>query len=356
MNPFIEKTGIGLVLIIFWISGCKKTEPEKILAITTDDIEIFAEGIYTLKGTVVSIGNDKITQHGFYWSESANPEINGTLVQLGAVTSAGSFSSTLYGVLPGKTYHVKAFATFSSVPCFGDEKLFTTPDNMRLPIIDADHNIYYSVKIGDQTWMSTNLKVTHYSDGSMITRIEDRLDWFYMPWYNSAYCWYDNFSTIASKYGNLYTWPAAMKINSASEIRTGVVQGVCPDGWHLPSDDEWKQLEMFLGMSQDEANAEKWRGADEGGKMKSDGMRLWKSPNTGATDESAFGALPAGWRDGAGYYVNIETSTKFWSSSIRGDYGWMRQLDYNSSQIFRGTTGVYEGNSVRCIKNQPEVR
>jgi uncharacterized protein (TIGR02145 family) len=351
MKPARVTIQISIIVIVLWISGCKKIQPEKALAISTDEVEIYSEGIYTINGTVVSIGNEEINEHGFYWSQSANPEIGGTLIKLGPVSSTGNFNSTIYDILPGTTYYVKAFAVTNSLLCYGEVKSFTTPDNLIVPIIDIDHNIYYPVNIGDQTWMSENLKTTRYSDGSIIPRIEDQNVWFYMPWYNSAYCWYDNISTIGYSDGFLYTWPAAMKINSAGEIKTGIVQGVCPDGWHLPSDDEWKQLEMFLGMSKADADNEKWRGEDEGGKMKSGGTNLWESPNTGATNESSFRAIPAGWCDGAGYYTNIGKSTKFWSSSIRGDYAWVRQLDYNSSQIYRGTTGVYEGISVRCIKD-----
>lgn len=351
MNTINVKVQIGIVIIIFWIGACKKIEPEKILAITTDDIEIYSEGIYTFNGTLTSIGKEKINEHGFYWSESINPEIGGTLIQLGPISSTRSFSSTVYDVLPGTTYYVKAFALSSSNTYYGDEKSFTTPDDLVRPIIDVDKNIYYPVQIGNQIWMNSNLKVSHYPDGSIITRIEDPYIWFYMPWYNNAYCWYENFSTLAATYGNLYTWPAAMNISSASEIKTGMVQGVCPDGWHLPSDTEWKELEMFLGMSQAQADGEKWRGETEGGKMKSEGVNLWESPNTGATNESGFGALPSGYRDGAGIFRNMGTATRFWSSSIRGDYAWIRQLDNNSSQINRNTTGVYEGIAVRCIKD-----
>jgi uncharacterized protein (TIGR02145 family) len=256
--------------------------------------------------------------------------------------------------LPGTTYYVKAFAITNSIPYYGDEKSFTTPDTLVLPIIDIDHNIYYPVNIGDQTWMADNLKATRYSDGSIIPRIEDRLTWFNFALYTRAYCWYDNYGAIGATYGGLYTWPAAMNIYSESDIKPGNVQGVCPDGWHLPSDSEWKQLEVFLGMSQAEVDGEEWRGEDEGGKLKLEGIQCWTSPNTGSTNESGFRALPAGWRDGDGYFKNLGTSTRFWSSSKRGDYAWVRQLDYNSSRIYRGTKGLYRGNSVRCIKDPPK--
>lgn len=352
MNQHKVILQIGTFVIILCITCCKKTEPETVTAITTDDIEVSSLGVYTFKGTIVSTGKDEISDHGFCWSESPDPEKDGNRIRLGAVTSAGSFNSMVFDVMPGTTYYVKAFAIINSVPYYGDEKSFTTPVTLVRPVIDIDHNIYYPVKIGDQTWLNANLKTTHYPDGSEIQHIEDRLAWFFMPWYQPAYCWYDSWGTIADSYGNLYTWPAAMHINSASDIRTGDVQGVCPDGWHLPSDNEWKQLEVFLGMDQAEIDLEGWRGDDEGGKLKYEGTELWTSPNTGATNKKGFGALPAGYRDGAGYFRSIKTSTRLWSSSCRGDYAWVRQLDYNSSQINRFTTGVYEGLPVRCIRNQ----
>lgn len=263
MNPVIVKIQIGIVVILFLITGCKKNEPENILAIKTDDIETPSDGIYTLKGTIVSIGKEEINEHGFYWSESTNPEKDGILIQLGHVSSMGSFSRTVYDILPGTTYYVKAFMIANSIPYYGDEKSFTTPVSLVLPVVDIDHNIYYPVNIGDQTWLNSNLKTTHYPDGSVIEHIEDRITWFFMPWYQPAYCWYDSWGSIADEYGNLYTWPAAMHINSASDIKTGIIQGVCPDGWHLPGDSEWKQLEFFLGMREPEVDAEGWRGKDE---------------------------------------------------------------------------------------------
>lgn len=351
MNPVRLKIQILLVVILFWINGCTKIEPENILTITTDDIENFSEGIYTFKGTIVSIGEEEINDHGFFWSESINPEADGNVIRLGPRISTGIFTSTVYDILPGTTYYVKAFAKTNSVYYYGDEKSFTTPDTLVLPIIDIDNNIYYPVKIGEQTWMSDNLKATRYADGSIIPRVEDRLTWYSFSLYTRAYCWYENYGAIGSLYGGLYTWPAAMNIYSESDIKPGNVQGVCPDGWHLPNDYEWKQFEMFLGMSQAEADREGWRGEDEGGKMKTEGTQFWTSPNIGSTNESGFKALPSGWRDGAGYFKNLGTSTRFWSSSKRGDYAWVRQLDYNSSRIYRGTTGLYEAVSVRCIKD-----
>jgi uncharacterized protein (TIGR02145 family) len=353
MDPVKEIILTYSFAILFLLSGCKKDEPENTLVITTDTIELFSEGIYIFKGTIVNTGKEEINEHGFCWSESQNPEVDGTSILLGPVSTKGSFSSNVYDCLPGKTYYVKAFAKTISTTYYGNVKTFTTPDSLVPPIIDIDHNIYYPVRIGDQTWIDGNLKATRYPDGSPIPRVEDQVTWFNFSLYTRAYCWYDNLGAVGAQYGALYTWPAAMNINSENDIRTGIIQGVCPDGWHLPSDNEWKQLEIFLGMSQEEADSEEWRGDNEGGKMKIEGTKFWQIPNTGSTNESGFGALPSGFRDGAGYFKDLGVTARFWSSSKIGDYALVRQLEYNSSQIYRGTNGLYEANSVRCIKDTP---
>lgn len=349
MNPFTIKIIPSAAIIAFCLIGCKKNEPEGILSIKTNEVEIQSEGIYMLKGTIVITGDKLIAEHGFCWSESPDPETSGKIVHLGPRSAEGSFTALISDIQPGRTYHVKAFASCDMITYYGEDKSFQTPADLIPPLIDIDHNIYHPVKIGDQIWMGENLRVTHYPDGSPVQRITERNEWFFMPWYNPAYCWYGNSGNIAVAYGNLYTWPAAMHINAKDQVKSGQIQGVCPDGWHLPDDEEWKKLEMYLGMRPEEAEAEKWRGEKEGGKLKYPDM--WMTPNIGATNETRFSAIPAGWRDGAGDFGNIEKSVRFWSSSIRGDYAWMRQLDNNSSRIFRGTTGVYEGLSIRCIKN-----
>ena len=342
----------GTIVIFLLICSCKKTGPEPAYSVATDDIELYSEGIYKFAGSITGPGDVEIIGHGFYWSESENPEINGLMIQLGNRLSTGKFSSKVYEILPHRTYYVKAFAIVNSVSLYGDVKSFTTPDTIVFPIIDYDQNIYYPVVIGDQTWLSENLKATHYADGSPIPFVEDRLKWFDNSRWTRAYCWYENYGALGAQYGALYTWPAAMNIGSPEDLKPGNIQGVCPVGWHLPSDSEWKQLEMFLGMNQTEADGEKWRGVNEGGKLKYAGTDFWISPNIGSTNESGFKAMPGGWRDGAGYFSNLGLSARLWTSTKDGDFALIRQLDNNSSQIFRDSKGVYEGNSVRCIKDK----
>ena len=131
------------------------------------------------------------------------------------------------------------------------------------PLTDYDGNVYQTVQIGNQLWMRENLKTTRYADGTALingTGAGD-LSLDYTTRYYFAYN--DNESYVAT-YGRLYTWAAAMNGATGSETDTGEVQGVCPDGWHMPGDDEWKELEMYLGMTEREAYTTEWRGINEG--------------------------------------------------------------------------------------------
>ena len=340
-----------IITLLMLISACEKDGQEGTLIITTDDIALFSEGIYVLKGRIVSVGREPVTEYGFCWSQSVNPPVSEKKICLGVSQAEGSFGYTLLDVSPDMTYYVRAFASAGSVTYYGEVKSFTTPVTLVPKVMDVDGNIYYSVKIGDQVWMGSNLKATRYSDGSPVPRVEDQQEWFDFSIYTSAYCWYENYGAIGATYGALYTWPAAMRYVSADDVKPGNVQGVCPDGWHIPSDTEWKQLEIYLGMSLENSDAEGWRGTDEGGKLKQRGTQQWQAPNTGATDASGFTAIPGGWRDGAGYFRNLGTGTRFWSSTNSGYYSWMRELDYKSSQVYRGIKGLYEGIQVRCVRD-----
>ncbi|MBT5269507.1 MAG: hypothetical protein HOL70_08685, partial [Candidatus Marinimicrobia bacterium] len=113
-------------------------------------------------------------------------------------------------------------------------------------VTDIDGNVYETVKIGDQIWMAENLKVTHYRDGSAITQVTDNTAWSNLS--TEAYCIYDNnASNEVDTYGALYNWYA---------VSDG--RNIAPEGWHVPTDAEWKELEMYLGMSQPDVDDVVW--------------------------------------------------------------------------------------------------
>ena len=213
-------------------------------------------------------------------------------------------------------------------------------------LFDIEGNVYSTVSIGEQLWMAENLKTTRYSDGTLIPLVTDDAAW--MDCFGllaPAYCWYNNDSTTYNGFGVLYNWFTVDPTSNCGK-------NVCPEGWHVPTDAEWKQLEMYLGMSQSEADDTGYRGTDEGGKMKEAGTAHWNSPNTGATNESGFSALPGGYRYGGGRFNPLGYNAFFWSSTESySTYAWSRSLSCYYSAISR--YGNYErfGFSVRCVRD-----
>ena len=207
---------------------------------------------------------------------------------------------------------------------------------------DKDENNYSVVEIGAQTWMAVNLKTTKFPGGTEITLVESNTAWDALTLNDIAYSFYDNSSSYANTYGALYTWGAAMDGAASSDNNPSGVQGVCPDGWHLPSDAEWTELVNYLGGE-----------STAGGKMKSVGTILWKSPNSGATNESGFSALPGGYRNTDGAFITIEETASFWSATMDASgFSWFHYLRRNYTNLERSTYNRPGGLSVRCVKDQ----
>ncbi len=222
-----------------------------------------------------------------------------------------------------------------NVSCKNDPTSSKDPTTLE----DIDGNVYETVVIGEQVWIAENLKVTHYRNGDPIPNVTNNSDWSNLG--TSAYCAYNNDNDNVNTYGLLYNWYA---VNDNRNL--------APTGWHVPTDEEWKQLEMYLGMSQSEADDTGCRDTDEGNKLKETGIAHWNTPNEGATNESGFSALPGGYRSSAGTYDNIGYYTYFWSAT-EGDSGsaWYRFLHYNRSCVSRYGSNKHNGFSVRCVKD-----
>ena len=208
-------------------------------------------------------------------------------------------------------------------------------------VTDIDGFVYKTVKIGNQWWMAENLKVTRYRNGDYIPHVTYNGTWEGLT--TGACCNFNNDGTNATTYGSLYNWYA---VNDSRNI--------APAGWHVPSDEEWKELEMSLGMSQSEADNTGWRGTDEGGKLKDAGIGYWIAPNTGATNESGFSALPGGCRhcDGSYYEDDINHYAEFWTSTeYNNTSAFLRTLSWRHSTITRTSGDKQWGFSVRCVKD-----
>jgi len=198
-------------------------------------------------------------------------------------------------------------------------------------IRDIDGNSYNTIQIGSQVWMSENLKTTTYTDGTPIPVVEDYEEWANLTL--PAYSWYNNDSLNSEDYGALYNFYA---------VET---EKLCPEGWRVPSDEDWIALEAYLGGS----------GA-AGGVLKEADTDHWKTPNTGASNESGFTARPGGYRSYNGTFNLIRINGYWWSSTEKAWYGQSnrviyRDLIYDDPGIFRLIAEKGNGFSVRCVKN-----
>lgn len=211
-----------------------------------------------------------------------------------------------------------------------------------------DGQIYTTIEIGDQVWMSENLKylpsVIGYGTDSYT------IPYYYVYDYNDTDVSAAKATANYTTYGVLYNWPAAMNSAESSMSNPSEVQGVCPSGWHLPSDDEWKTMEMALGMIQSDAGVTGYRGTDEGVKMKS--TSGWDYNGNG-TNSSGFNALPGGNHGTAGSFYFLGGNGCWWSSSENsGTNAWYRYLNYESDQVGRSNSSKTNGYSVRCLKDE----
>ena len=202
-----------------------------------------------------------------------------------------------------------------------------------------------------------NLRVTHYADGRPIQEV--KANWMGLQAGSKAYCWQYNDSTYADPYGALYTWSTAMDGAGSNDSNPGEVQGVCPDGWHLPSDQEWQEMEIFIGMDPAEADSLGFRERGEGlgGRLKEPGNKHWRNPNKDATNFAGFSAVAGGHRSINGSFRNLSRSANFWTSTeFNVSNSWTRGLNYNNSYIRRGYDTQGNGESVRCVKNETDTK
>jgi uncharacterized protein (TIGR02145 family) len=184
--------------------------------------------------------------------------------------------------------------------------------------------------------MAENLNVSHYTNGDSIPQVQDAEQWLSLT--TGAWCYYDNNPDNAQRYGKLYNWHA---VNDP--------RGLAPVGWHVPTEEEWKELETAMGMNSAVGDAQGWFGTTQGTQLKS--STGWDEDGNGA-DSVGFSALPSGFRGlGGGFYMTGRIAA-FWSSSDDAwDYAWYRALAANRSAIRRKLSTKMRGFSVRCVKD-----
>jgi len=298
--------------------------------VVTSEVTNITATAATCGGNVTADGGAAVTVRGVCWSPSENPTIANSKITDG--TGLGTYASNITGLSPNTTYYVRAYATNSKGTTYGQQRSFITKDEQG-PIFGSfndsrDGNQYKTITIEEQVWMAENLaylpSVSLPSSGSL------SIPYYYVYDYEGTNVSEAKITSNYKTYGVLYNWLAAMS--------------ACPTGWHLPSNREWEILHNYLG------------GLDvAGGKMKEAGTTHWESPNTGATNESGFTALPGGYRDNDGNFHSIGYYGTWWNftelNELNEGFAWSRNLFYDRSLLNRGVGYNYQGFSVRCLQD-----
>ena len=275
-----------------------------------------------------------VFERGVVWSTSPNPTVSSSK----SVAGSGGFGFTHTFPLTNTTtvQYARAYARTNAGVYYSTEKSFSSVPWNRCPgtptVTDIDGNLYHTVQIGAQCWTQSNLKVSKYRNGDNIPTGLSNADWQNTT--SGAYAIYNNDPVNDGLYGKLYNHYAVTDS-----------RGLCPTGWHVPSDAEWTILENHLGGS-----------SVAGGALKSTAMQPtpggWASPNTGATNSSGFTAPPGGVRDYLGDFFTMTLNGHWWSSSVwSASAAWTRFLLYGGSTITRNYRIRAYGYSVRCCRD-----
>ncbi len=322
-------------------------------------------------GTVTDDGGDSVTDRGVCLSMSPSPTFTGLHTTDGS--GLGVFTSQLTGLSSNLVYYVRAYAINSAGIAYGDEQSFTTPinpngDAWSCPeapfLMDIDENMYNTVRIGQQCWMRENLRTRRYADGTSIPQGESYS-------LTSAFWYYPmNESANKANYGLLYNWAALMRGASSSNTNPSGVQGVCPDGWHVPSDAEWTQLYNFVNsQSQNvcggiDGQVGKSLAATMGWDLGGTSCEVGNA-NPATNNATGFSALPAGYYQGGDYlipefvnYGGLGYNTFFWTTTQETDsYGYYNTyywgLHSNYASVIHNNFYDADGDaySVRCVKD-----
>ena len=308
---------------------------------TDTQIKVKVPAGATTGNVFVTIGSNATNQVVF----TIKPYISGISPTSGSVGDFITITGTNFGATRGTNYVTFNTANATVYNSWSDNQIVAkVPSGARTGKVTVSVNSAKSnevdftvnapaieeVTIGTQTWTLKNLDVTTYRNGDEIPEVTDNTQWINLT--TGAWCYYNNDQSNNATYGKLYNWYA---VNDS--------RGLAPEGWHIPSNAEWTTLTDYLGGS-----------SVAGGKMKETGTSHWQSPNTGATNESGFSALPGGLRTptplfnsiGLGYFCWASTETDIESAHSR-------YLIYDRADIGGGVYGATKiiGRSIRCIKD-----
>ena len=367
--------------------GCTATAAKTVTVnpivptVTTNVVSNITANTASCGGNVTSNGGAIVTARGVCWSTLQNPTVSDGHSTNGS--GNGSFSSSITGLTLNTTYYVRAYATNSVGTGYGEQKTFTTQtsgtviiDEKSCPVAptvtDHEGNVYATVQIGNQCWMRDNLRTTTSpSTGTYLipaVGISNTYTGKQARWYNN-----DSATYAPMNYGLLYNWNAAVdtfntaygetsvntNFNDAVSVTfSGHRRGICPAGWHLPSDGEWTALTNYVRSqseytcSGDSSYIAKALASETGWNTHTNYCTVGNDLIT--NNATGFSAIPAGYCDGSSF-TNAGNYASFWSSTQIGgypNYASNRNLYFLHANVTRGYFNKNDGYSVRCLRNE----
>ena len=273
---------------------------------------------------IADSGGKTVTQRGIVYSTTENPTTLNDKILSG--TGIGEFSITVTGLTQKTTYYVRAFASNEVGTAYSNQIKLTT-NTASTTISDIEGNIYNTVSIGNQIWMASNLSTSRYRNGAYIPYILNSKQWASIK--SPALSFYNHDNNYETNYGKQYNWYAVTD-----------TQGLCPIGWHIPTNDEWTILSDFLG------------GLNlAGGRMKATGTQYWSFPSNGS-NSSGFTGLPGGFRNVDGTFGILGYNGFWWSATEENEQRAInRSIIYTDNLLSAGSSSKNHGFSVRCLKD-----
>ena len=336
----------NLMIIQF---GCRKYEEEKELyppTVVTDNISNITQTTASCGGNVTDDDESAVTSRGVCWSIFQNPLFSDNYTIDGHGT--GTYISEITGLTPNTTYYVRAYAINKEGYACGKQKKFTTQSGVGdcPATFTYQGQVYKTVLIGNQCLMAENLNVGTMINGSENMSNNEVIE---------KYC-YDNDTANCNEYGALYQWNEMMQY-----VNDTTTQGICPFGWHIPTDTDWKILEGTVDTHYPVGDPEwegtggegttGYRGFNAGSNLKS--TSGWYYGGNGI-DHFGFTALPGDYRNTYGNFDSLAFTSHgyFWSSSeYSNSYAWYRLLLCSTKKVYRYNRDKANGYSVRCSKD-----
>jgi uncharacterized protein (TIGR02145 family) len=292
-------------------------DPAPALTVVTEPVTLLSHTAATLNATIAATGGAAVTATGFKYA--TNSALSSPTDVAGSGTSS-PFKFSLTGLPPSTQYWAVGYATNSAGTSYGDTITFTTnpPFSCTTASVNYDGDVYPTVQIGTQCWFAENLRNDSYNDGTPIPDGLTASQWASTS--TAAQAIYNDDPTNLTPYGRLYNWYAVSD-----------PAGLCPTGWHVPTDAEWTTLTAYLGG------------------LSVAGTKL-KTAAWGGDNSSGFTAVPAGHRgfDNGNYYV-LGSWSNLWTSTLDGSNAWFRDLNASDGTVSRNSHSLRYGFSVRCI-------